>query len=223
MAGPMQMYLYVHDAILREVAELELRAKELNRNDESEIRELAGRLDWFHTMARKHEDTEEEVLFPALNERMRFVAESYEYDHADFEVEVFGKIGNAVEVLTRANGSNERREGAALFYRQNVALHEHMRLHIAKENELLLPKLEAEFDVSEQAEIAGSMAGLIDPPLMGQLVAFMYRGQNLNDRVGMVGFLKGILAEEAFASLSDRLRALDESAWVEVTKRLPAA
>ena len=31
-----------------------------------------------------------------------------------------------------------------------------MRLHIAKENELLLPKLEAEFDIAEQAELAGA-------------------------------------------------------------------
>ena len=217
----MQMYLYVHDAILREVADLESRAKGLNRDDNSEIEELAGRIDWFHTMVRKHEETEEKVLFPALNQRIQFVAESYEYDHEDFEVEVFGRISDAIEALTRANGSNERREGAHRFYRQNVALHEHMRLHIAKENELLLPKLAAEFDLPEQVEIAGSMAGLVDPQLMSQLVAFMYKGQNLEDRVGMVGFLRDILADEDFANLSNGLRQLDETAWNEVTRHLP--
>ncbi len=63
MAGPMQMYLSVHDAILREVAELEASARELDRNDPDEISTLAERMAWFHRMARAHEQAEEDVLF----------------------------------------------------------------------------------------------------------------------------------------------------------------
>ena len=134
MAGPMQMYLYIHDAILREVAELETRARELNRDDAAEIAALSDRMSWFHTMIKKHEHAEEEVLFPAMNERHRFVAETYQFDHDDFEVHVFEGIRSSFAGLERADGNGERKEAARLLYRQNVALHEHMRLHISKEN-----------------------------------------------------------------------------------------
>lgn len=223
MADPMQMYLYVHDAILREVADLENHAKDLNWDDPDQVEQAADRIDWFHTLVKKHEETEEKVLFPALNGRIRFVAETYEYDHDDFDAHVFGRIDEAVGGLRRAESSAERRELARLLYRQNVALHEHMRLHIAKENELLLPKLQAEFDVSEQVEMAGAMAGLVEPSLMGELVVFMYGGQSLTDRVGMVSFLRNVMPAEAFGALSGRLEEVNPSAWTDVAERLFAS
>jgi len=209
VAGPMQMYLYIHDAILREVAELETKARELNREDAEEIAALAERMTWFHTMVKQHEHAEEEILFPAMNARHEFVAETYQFDHDDFEAHVFDGIDEAFAGLGRAEGNGERKAAGRLLYRQNVALNEHMRLHISKENELLVPKLLEEFDVSEQAEIAGGMAGLFDPPLMAQTVGWMYRGQNAEDRAGMVAFLEAILPEEAFTGISNMLAGID--------------
>jgi len=219
----MQMYLYVHDAILREVAELEERARDLNRDDPEEVNALAERMAWFHTMAQAHEHAEEEVLFPAMNERFRFVAESYAFDHDDFELHVFGGIDAAFSGLSRnADASTGARKTAARrLYRQNVALHEHMRLHIAKENELLLPKLEEEFDIAEQVEIAGGMAGLFEPKLMGEMVGWMYRSQTPTDREGMVRFLMAVLPAEAFAGLTGMLGATNPQAWAETATRIP--
>jgi hemerythrin-like domain-containing protein len=221
MSGPMQMYLYVHDAILREVAHYEDVAKNLNRDSADEVAAFSDQIAWFHTAVRAHEHTEEEVLFPALNDRFEYVAESYAFDHEDFEPHVFGGFDDAFGGLSRAGGKGERKAMAQLLYRQSVALHEHMRLHIAKENELLIPKLEAEFDFEEQAKIAGAMAGLIDPPLMGSLVGWMYGGQSAQDREGMVRFLMRILPPEAFAGMSQMLANLGADEWAEVQRRIP--
>ncbi len=221
MAGPMQMYLYVHDAILREVADLEVAAKELNRDDGDEIAALAERMSWFNTAAKKHELTEEEVLFPALNERIAFVAETFFYDHDDFDDHVFVGIEEAFTGLGTADGNGARKEHARRLWRESVALHEHMRLHISKENELLIPHLEDEFDVEEQAEIAGAMAGLVEPELMGQLVAFMYRGQSPDDREGMIRFLGNILPDDVYAGLTGMLAGLGDAEWAEMQRRIP--
>lgn len=221
MAAPMQMYLYVHEAILREVADLEARARDLNRDDPAEIGELRDRTTWFHEMAQTHEHAEEEILFPAMNERFRFVAETYAFDHDDFEVHVFDGITKAFTELARSEAKGARKNAARQLYRENVALHEHMRLHIAKENELLLPKVEQEFDIPEQAQIAGGMAGLFEPKLMGETVAWMYRGQTPQDREGMIRFLKFILPEEAFAGTTGMLSAADPQAWAETARRIP--
>jgi hypothetical protein len=96
-----------------------------------------------------------------------------------------------------------------------------MRLHISKENELLLPHLEAEFDLAEQAELAGAMAGMVEPQLMGQFVAWMYAGQTPQDREGMIRFLQAILPAEALAGLTVMLRGLGDAEWAEMERRIP--
>ena len=223
MSGPMKMYLYVHGAILREVADIEAVAKELKWDDAGEVESLGERLDWFRMMTRRHEDSEEEVLFPALDQRIRFVAETYEFDHDDFEIHVFGGISRARTGLARSTTSAELRGFGGELYRESVALHEHMRLHISKENELLLPHLETEFDVSEQAEIAGAMAGMFDPQLMAQVVEFTYRWHSTADRVAMVQFLQAILPPPAFAGLTGLLAANNPDSWPEVERGLADA
>lgn len=221
MSSPMQMYRYVHDAILREVQSLEERAKELNRDSAEEVEALLGRIWWFHDIIKAHEHTEEQVLFPALENRYRFVAESYAFDHDDSDAVVFARIGEAGTGLRRAGGSGDRRTGAELLYRQSVALNEHLRLHITKENELLIPKLESEFDLDEQRDIAGAMAGLIDPPVMAQLVDWMYRGMTTVDREGMVRFLMVVLPEGPLAAVTGMLSGIDTGAWAEMQRRIP--
>ena len=221
MAGPMSMYLYVHEAILREVADVEEVARELNRDDQDAISAFSERLVWFRKMVRRHEDSEEQFLFPAMNDRIRFVAETYEFDHDDFEVHVFEGIDQAFVGLVHANGNLDRRESAKLLYRQSVALHEHMRLHISKENELLIPKLEGEFDVPEQAEIAGAMAGVFDPQLMAETVNFTYGWHTADNREGMIRFLRGILPEEAFGGLTNHLKSNNADSWREIERRIP--
>jgi hemerythrin-like domain-containing protein len=217
----MQMYVYIHDAILRDVAEMEVMARELNRDDPDEIAALAERYDLFHTLVKKHEQTEEDVLFPAMSERIQFVAETYLYDHNDSDHHLFADIDAAFDALSRASGNGERKESARRLWREQAVLNESMRLHISKENELLLPHLEAEFDLAEQAELAGAMAGMVEPQLMGQFVAWMYAGQTPQDREGMIRFLQAILPAEALAGLTVMLRGLGDAEWAEMERRIP--
>jgi hemerythrin-like domain-containing protein len=220
MSGPMSMYLYIHGAILSEVADIEAVAKELKWDDPSEVDALGTRLDWFHELARKHESSEEAVLFPALNERMAFVAETYEFDHDDFESHVFQGITQARSGLAKASATSELRSHGEHLYRESVALHEHMRLHIAKENELLLPHLEAEFDIAEQAQIAGAMAGMFDPSDMAEVANFTYRWQTAADREAMLRFMHSMLPPPAFEGLSGYLKSHNAEAWEDTERRL---
>ncbi len=182
---------------------------------------FGAELDWFHTMVKAHEHAEEQVLFPALEARYVHVAESYAFDHDDFEPHVFDGIDAALAGLGSATSSGDRVDAAQLLHRQAVALHEHMRLHITKENELLLTKVESELDLDEQVHLASAMAGLFDLPLMGALVGWMYDGQVAQDREGMLRFLMRALPPEPFAGISAMLAARDAGAWAEMERRVP--
>jgi len=72
-------------------------------------------------MVKAHEKAEEAVLFPALNARFAFVAETYAYDHDDFEPHVFARLEEAPGALQRARGSGDRTPMGDLLYRQSVA------------------------------------------------------------------------------------------------------
>ena len=221
MAGPMSMYLYVHEAILREVADVENVLGSSTETTRTKFTRLAnvwiGSGRWCAAMR----TSEEQFLFPAMNDRIRFVAETYEFDHDDFDVHVFEGIDQAFRGLVHADGNLDRLESAELLFRQSVALHEHMRLHISKENELLIPKLEVESMLPEQAEIAGAMAGVFDPQLMAETVNFTYGWHTADNREGMIRFLRGILPEEAFGGLTNHLKSNNADSWPEIERRIP--
>lgn len=221
MPRPMQMYVYIHDAILRDVADFEEAARDLDRDDRDAIEGFAESVRTFHRRVKIHEHTEEAVLFPALNDRFEFVAESYAFDHEDFEPNVFATMDTALTDIERAPAGGERRDAAVRLYREAVSLREHMRLHIAKENELLIPHLEREFDVAEQTEIAGGMAALVEPPMMAEVVGWLYGGQSAADREGMIRFLMGFVPEEVFGRLTGMLAARGADDWAEVERRIP--
>lgn len=221
MARPMQMYTYIHDGIMRDVAHFEDVARELNRDDPEAIATFGEAVATFHRRVKVHEHTEEAVLFPALNERFQYVAETYAFDHEDFEPNVFDALNAAVRGLTAAEGDGARKDGALVVYRQAVALNEHMRLHIEKENELLIPHLESEFDVAEQAGIAGAMAGQVEPPMMAELVGWLYDGMTSEDREGMVRFLMMILPAEPLGKVTGMLAAKGDAEWADVRRRIP--
>ena len=94
-----------------------------------------------------------------MNERYRFVAETYKFDHDHFEDQVFDGIDSAFAGLARSNGNGERKDHIRRLHRQNLALNVHMKLHISEENELLAPKPERELDIEEQIAIADGQAG----------------------------------------------------------------
>ena len=65
------------------------------------------------------------------------------------------------------------------------------------------------------------MAGMVEPPMMMELVGWMYRGQSNQDREGMIRFLQKILPAEPFAGLTGMLAGIDPEVWTEMKKRIP--
>ena len=221
MAGPMQIYLYVHDALMREVADFEETARELNRDDADEVAAFSQRVAWFQRMNAAHEDTEESVLFPALESRYPHIAASYEFDHD--HLGLFDEMDASLAGLGRSDGNGDRSRMAQLLHWQSIALNQLMRLHATKENELLLPVLDREFDLEEQVSIAGRMAARVEQPLLMEMISWMYLGQTADDREGMLRALTQALPPEAFGGVASMLsRTGSPDAWQEMERRIPS-
>jgi hypothetical protein len=56
---------------------------------------------------------------------------------------------------------------------------------------------------------------------MAQLVSWMYRGQSVQDREGMIRFLMQVLPDEPLAAMTGMLAGIDAEAWKEMQRRIP--
>lgn len=111
---------------------------------------------------------------------------------------------------------------AQRLHRQSIALNETMRLHATKENELLLPVLDREFDLDEQVSIAGRMAARVEQPLLMEMISWMYLGQTAGDREGMLLALTQALPPAAFGGVASMLsRTGSPDDWQEMERRIP--
>ena len=217
MGNPFQMYLYIHEAIVREAGELEEAARDMDPDSHEETATLQKRIAWYHTMMKAHEAAEENFMFPALEKRYQLVAAAYEFDHDHFGPSYFDEIVAALGRLKR-----DGLPAVKYLYRQTVGLNESLKLHIAKENELLVPIILREFDQSEIGTMAAQMAGSFEPQLMAQTVAWVYRGQSRDDREGTIRFLMMALPPEAFARIGRMICELDTpDEWQLMIQRVP--
>ena len=219
MTGPMQPYLYIHDAVLREVAYLEEIAKELDPDDGSQVRTLSERLKFFELVLKAHEDAEEQFLFPAMEERFRHITDTYDFDHDHNGI---APVTEALAHLVSARHSSERAEEARQLQRQTVALQETMRLHVTKENELLLPVMQDVFSGGEQAEIMRQMIGYPPADLTPQILSWIFRGQSVTDREGFLRMAMDMFPQERFDGLVESLSSeVSPDEWQDVIRRIP--
>lgn len=101
-------------------------------------------------------------------------------------------------------------------------LNQRMCVHATKENELLLPVLGREFDLDEQASIAGRMAAQVEPPLLMEMISWMYLSQTAGDREGMLRALMQALPPAAFGGVASMLsRTGSPDDWREMERRIP--
>jgi hemerythrin-like domain-containing protein len=215
VSGPMTIYLLMHSAIEREMAHLENLSADLSPSDAAGLTELAERVAFLRETLLAHEAAEERVMFPALENRHPLITASYRYDHEHYGPNGFDLFQADLAALVSGNGTGSV-EIPRRLHRTAVALNEHLRLHIAKENELLVPALEREFDVDELSEILTGMRAEVGPELMGRIVVWMFRDQGTAERLAMVQTLEMLLPSEAFAGITSRFGEIDPDGWAQL-------
>ena len=190
METPVRGIRFIHEAINREAADLEERAK-------------AGPLDparvaFFKKVLHIHAKGEEVGLFPVVEERAKDVVPPYLLDHREEE-----------EILAQLDGPD--------YLRAAHRLAEHLRLHIKKENEIFTPLFERLFTIPEQAQHVGKMMSVFTPQDMAEILPWMLTWLTPDDRraylaildkamppdrvAGILGMLKAKLAPDVWQSL----------------------
>ncbi|KAI8103324.1 hypothetical protein M9435_004663 [Picochlorum sp. BPE23] len=169
-------YSQLHDAIRRELSGLFKTAlsleKESMRQDrrvsavDSGLKALKERYKFLEELYKYHSSIEDEVLYPALDDKVRNVTLAYSVEHEDEEhlLEELSSILTSENALKgfredggvdgHSDGSGHTSEGLHKLARKVEEVHTTLTKHLEKEGEQILPLLQNNFSINEQAGLA---------------------------------------------------------------------
>ncbi|MEW5316527.1 MAG: hypothetical protein WDW38_007895 [Sanguina aurantia] len=149
-------YTHFHDSIRLELDELAVRMRYLETAGEQQLHalliELTDSYRFLEQVYKYHSSVEDEVVYPALDSKVRNVTKAYSVEHQDEEI-LFEQLSQQLAKATGETGPDRQQTIRALTCKVEE-IHTTLRKHLAKEEEQLLPLLLAHFDFSEQVRHA---------------------------------------------------------------------
>ncbi|CAI9113543.1 OLC1v1014162C2 [Oldenlandia corymbosa var. corymbosa] len=145
--SPILFFLFFHKAIRSELDVLHRSALAYATGKEADIQWLVEQYRFLRLIYKHHSDAEDEVIFPALDIRVKNVAQTYSLEHIG-ESDLFDHL---FELLN----SNEQRDEnfARKLASCTGALQTSISQHLSKEEEQVFPLLIEKFSVEEQASL----------------------------------------------------------------------
>lgn len=214
MPGPIDSLRFVHAAILEEAAALEAALADATP---AEAGALADRLEYFGHLVGAHTRGEEHGLFPRLVEHDPAIAETYLFDHVE-ERARFTELGELALGCQRGDDAALRR-----LRRQFVALAAELGSHVAKENELLLPRVAATFSPEEQGQIVGDILSVFTPEDTAAAVPWIVARLDPDTAAAYVGVLAAAMPPPVFDAARGWIRdGISDEHWTAVAERAPA-
>jgi hypothetical protein len=172
------------------------------RKGEVDFDGLKKRLSRLRRMFRYHELAEDEVLLPAVAERIEHVTRLYEMDHEGVN-RLFEHLEDAI-----------KDKNAFETVRATASVKAAVELHLSREEGHLLRVCEEILSKKEQKALAREIAAHIPRDKFAAMVKWMFSKMDHDDRVGMVRAWKKSMPPPILAiSLTLVQSALSEGDW----------
>nr|KYP61562.1 putative RING finger protein C2F3.16 [Cajanus cajan] len=165
--SPILIFLFFHKAIRNELDTLHRLAVAFATGNRSDIKPLSERYHFLSSMYRHHCNAEDEVIFPALDIRVKNVAQTYSLEHKG-ESNLFDHL---FKLLNSSISSDESfpRELAS----STGALQTSVSQHMAKEEEQVFPLLIEKFSLEEQASLVWQFLCSIPVNMMAEFLPWL--------------------------------------------------
>ncbi|KAJ7943135.1 putative Zinc finger protein [Quillaja saponaria] len=207
MKSPILIFSFFHKAVRSELDGLHSAALDFATNQAvgSDIKPLLERCLFLRTIYRHHCNAEDEVIFPALDIRVKNVARTYSLEHEGESV-LFDQLFK----LLNSNMLNEQ------AYRRELAsctgvLRTSISQHMTKEEEQVFPLLIEKFSFDEQASLVWQFLCSIPVKMMAEFLPWLVSYISSAERQDMLRCLGKIIPEE-------KLLQQVVFAWVEGVK-----
>ncbi|XP_057750044.1 zinc finger protein BRUTUS-like [Arachis stenosperma] len=188
--SPILIFLFFHKAIRNELDALHRLAMAFATGNSSDIQPLSQRYHFLSSMYRHHSNAEDEVIFPALDIRVKNVAKTYSLEHKG-ENNLFDHLFELLNSSTH-NDESFARELASC----TGALQTSVSQHMAKEEEQVFPLLIENFSLEEQASLVWQFLCSIPVNMMTEFLPWLSRSISPDERLDLQNCLIKIVPEE---------------------------
>lgn len=217
--SPIAGIRFIHTAIRRETAEIERLAKTLATPDDAA--KLASKVEFLTAQVHLHTQGEENAIFPALETKQSEIAVHYVFDHKE-EDKLLAALKDLAKTLASETDEKRASEARAELLRNATALRHHAQLHIAKEEEIIVPLVQKHFAPPEQGAIVKQLLGSYRPDQMSQMIPWTITWLDPPDREAYVRIMQKGMPPQAFNALKDWLRTgTPAEVWDDLKTRVP--
>ncbi|XP_010534220.1 PREDICTED: uncharacterized protein LOC104809834 isoform X1 [Tarenaya hassleriana] len=188
--SPILIFLFFHKAVCSELDALHRLALEFATGHHVDLRSLRERYRFLRSIYKHHCNAEDEVIFPALDIRVKNVAQTYSLEHKG-ESSLFDHL---FELLNSAGENDEsfRRELAS----STGALQTSVSQHLAKEQKQVFPLLVEKFKYEEQAYIVWRFLCSIPVNMLAELLPWLSSSISIDECKEMQTCLSKIVPGE---------------------------
>ncbi|XP_047330056.1 zinc finger protein BRUTUS-like [Impatiens glandulifera] len=190
LKSPILIFLFFHKAIRSELDGLHRAAVEFATNQDSHIKPLLDRYYFLRSIYKHHCNAEDEVIFPALDIRVKNVARTYSLEH-EGESFLFDQLFTLLNTTTHTRESY-RRELASC----TGALQTSISQHMSKEEEQVFPLLIEKFSFEEQASLVWQFLCSIPVNMMAEFLPWLSLSISTDECQDMRKCLSRIVPEE---------------------------
>ncbi|KAM1026479.1 hypothetical protein ACFX2I_039345 [Malus domestica] len=187
---PILIFLFFHKAIRKELDALHRLAMAFATGKRTDIRPLLERYHFLRSIYKHHSNAEDEVIFPALDIRVKNVAQTYSLEHKG-ETNLFDHLFELLSSNAK-NDENFPRELASC----TGALQTSVSQHLAKEEEQVLPLLIEKFSVEEQAALVWQFLCSIPVNMMAEFLPWLSSSVSPDEHQDLQKCLRKIVPEE---------------------------
>ncbi|CAJ1951937.1 unnamed protein product [Sphenostylis stenocarpa] len=188
--SPILIFSFFHKAIRNELDTLHRLAMAFATGNCSDIQPLFQRYHFLRSMYRHHSNAEDEVIFPALDIRVKNVAQTYSLEHQG-ESEIFEHL---FDLLNSSIDNDESfpKELASC----TGALQTSVSQHMAKEEEQVFPLLLEKFSLEEQASLVWQFLCSIPVNMMTEFLPWLSASISTDESQDLRNCLSKIVPEE---------------------------
>ncbi|KAF3628022.1 putative HBS1-like protein-like [Capsicum annuum] len=187
---PILFFLFFHKAIRLELNELHRSALAYATGELEDIQPLIKRYRFLRSVYKHHCHAEDEVIFPALDIRVKNVAQTYSLEHKG-ESDLFDHL---FEIL------NPERQNYESFPRELAsctgALQTSVSQHMSKEEEQVFPLLIEKFSMDEQASLVWQFLCSIPVNMMKKFLPWLLSSISPGEHKDMQKCLSMIIPKE---------------------------
>ena len=212
-------YTHLHDAIREELGVIMNLASDFLSRDSSGSVEyvsavsiLRKKNQFLENVYKYHSTIEDEVLYPALEAKIKNVTLAYSVEHEDEEylLEGLSALLAQASVIGHTDGDcdtsgdghgrdNIRKEDIEAFVhglaRKVEEVNTTLRKHLDKEEEQLLPLFRDQFTIQEQSELVVQFMCCIPVSDMTRMLKWLFRRLDGGQRLGLVEQVKGCIRD----------------------------